>query len=141
MGVSRLRRLFPVKFCPDGFKQVIYNCYKMILDLKSSNDARNYCSSIGAKLAEPRTNVDLRGVRAYLKNRYSQERPIIGGHDTRVSNPGGSWVWLSDNSSIAYLNWTHIQTKTCLQIESMLQKQVLNAVSCSLPFSFLCEAF
>ncbi|XP_074646019.1 tetranectin-like protein [Tubulanus polymorphus] len=129
--------------CPDGYFQIVDSCYKMILASESTDAARDRCSAMGAKLAEPDTELAVNSLKTYLKQNHPNERPIFGGWDKQTDSPRGPWVWMSDHRPMTYFTWGGDNPSStyerCLQFLPSNENSAMNDIPCSTPFSYICE--
>ena len=68
------------------------------------NKASKHCRSMGAILAEPKTEAEHGVVMKYLKSVRSATLIWLGATD--LANEG-KWLWQSDSQPISYNKWRH----------------------------------
>lgn len=136
-----------VQLCEDGWEYMNGKCYKVIADLKTWEEAKENCKSLGGKLAEPQSPCESE----LLRHFFQIARPLgatdsiayIGINDIDTE---GKFVFASNDQDVPYEYWYQNEPNNagdggedCVNLNYRHDIDKWNDINCSRKILSICE--
>ena len=136
-----------MQICEQGWEYLNGKCYKLVIETKTFEEAKENCESLGAKLAEPQSPCESDLLHYYLQITRSKDETKkhawIGINDIDTE---GTFVFASSNQGLPYTYWNPTEPSNgngngedCVHLYYEKENGEWNDIPCNYQALSICE--